>query len=259
MTNSFSRETKNKLCEIVTKSVCCRRALLCGILIFRQPQENELTQLTEKLKEEFIDTQEDIYLSEKKDIIKCDQCRRTFLRGVFLSCGMITDPKKLYQLELIMPDDDSTEVMTKLLEECNFLPKTTKRRGINIIYLKDHEALSDFLVLIGAQNASFEIINNKIRKEFRNNANRQTNCDAANITRTVSAAHYQNEAINDLKRLGAYDSLPPELLETAKLRTENAGATLNELAQMHYPPITKSGVNHRLGKIISIRNELDKL
>ncbi|MDD4772415.1 MAG: DNA-binding protein WhiA [Eubacteriales bacterium] len=257
MNNSFSRETKNKLCEIKTKSVCCRRALLCGILIYRQPQENtEITQLTEKLKAEFIDTQYDIYLSERKDLFKCDNCPRTFLRGVFLSCGMITDPSKLYQLELTMPDDGSAEDMTQLLEECGFLPKITKRRGLNIIYLKDHEAVSDFLILIGAQNASFELINNKIRKEFRNNANRQTNCDAANITRTVSAAHYQIEAINDLKRRGAYESLSSELLETAKLRIENADATLSELAHLHHLPITKSGVNHRLKKIVNLRNEL---
>ena len=146
--------------------------------------------------------------------------------------------------------------MTQLREKCGFMPKVTKRRGLNVIYLKDHEAVSDFLILIGAQNASFELINNKIRKEFRNNANRQTNCDAANITRTVSSAHYQIEAINDLKRWSAYESLSPELLETAKLRIENAGATLNELAQMHHPPITKSGVNHRLKKIVNLRNDL---
>lgn len=253
-TNSFSRKTKNKLCEIVTKSVCCRRALLCGILMYRQPQENEeIARLTERLKAEFIDV-DDIYISDLTDLFNCEGCRRCFLRGVFLTCGMITDPSKLYQFEFTMPDNDSTDDIKELLEECGFSPKRTVRRGLNIIYLKDNEAVSDFLSLIGAQKASFELINVKIRKEFRNNANRLTNCDAANITRTVSAAHCQLGAIKYLKLSGRFENLPPELYETAILRAENEDATLSELAQLHNPPITKSGVNHRLKRIVDFRD-----
>lgn len=253
-TDSFSRKTKNKLCEIVTKSVCCRRALLCGILMYRQPQENEdIARITERLKAEFIDA-DDIYISNISDLFNCEGCRRCFLRGVFLSCGMITDPLKLYQFELTMPDNNSTDDINKLLEEYGFSPKKTVRRGLNIIYLKDNEAVSDFLSLIGAQKASFELINVKIRKEFRNNANRLTNCDSANITRTVSAAHCQLEAIKKLKLSGRFENLPPELFETAVLRVENEDATLSELAQLHNPPITKSGVNHRLKRIVDFKD-----
>lgn len=254
-TDSFSRKTKNKLCEIVTKSVCCRRALLCGILMYRQPQENdEIARLIERLKAEFINA-DDIYISEINDLFNCEGCRRCFLRGVFLTCGMITDPSKLYQFELTMPDNDSTDDIIELLEEYGFSPKRTIRRGLNIIYLKDNEAVSDFLSLIGAQKASFELINVKIRKEFRNNANRLTNCDAANITRTVSAAYCQLEAIRNLKISGRFENLPPELYETAILRSENEDATLSELAQLHNPPITKSGVNHRLKRIVDFRDK----
>lgn len=248
--NSFSRETKNALCGIVTKPVCCRRALLCGILMFRQPQENEeIARLTERLEAEFIES-DDFYTPDIAGLFRCEGCRRCFLRGVFLACGMITDPSKLYQLELTMRDNDSANDITGLFEECGFMPKRTVRRGLDIIYLKDNEAVSDFLSLIGAQKASFELINEKIRKEFRNNANRITNCDAANITRTVSAAHGQLEAIKELRQSGRIGSLPSGLYETARIRAENEDATLSELAQLHNPPITKSGVNHRLKKIV---------
>lgn len=247
--NSFSQETKNTLCGIITKPVCCRRALLCGILMFRQPQENdEIIHLTERLEDEFIS--DDFYTPDIDGLFRCEGCRRCFLRGVFLACGMITDPSKLYQLELTMRGNDSAEDICGLLEECGFTPKRMIRRGLEIIYLKDNEAVSDFLSLIGAQKAYFELINVKIRKEFRNTANRITNCDAANITRTVSAAHSQLEAIKELRQSGHIGSLPSELYETARLRAENEDATLNELAQLHNPPITKSGVNHRLKKIM---------
>lgn len=256
-TESFSRKTKNRLCEIETKSSCCRRALFCGILLFRQPQVNEeIIQLTERLKAEFIDA-DDTPISDINDLFYCENCQRCFLRGVFLSCGMITDPSKLYQFELIMPDNGSADDITVILKNCGFTPKRTLRRGIHVIYLKDNEAVSDFLNLIGAQKASFELINVKIKKELRNNANRLTNCDAANITKTVSAAHSQVEAIKKLKHYGLLKKLPPELYETAILRLENKDVALSELAKLHDPPITKSGVNHRLKKIINFLETMD--
>ncbi len=255
---SFSRDTKNKLCEIATKSACCRRALLCGILLYRQPQDNEeISGLTERLKEEFIGSDE-TNISDTSELFHCENCRRCFLRGVFLTCGMITDPAKLYQFELAMPDGSSADDIAGLIGDCGITPKRTIRRGQNILYLKDNEEVSDFLNLIGAQKASFELINVKIRKEFRNNANRMTNCDAANITRTVSAAHIQLEAIKELKRNGLFEKLPPELYETAVLRSENEDATLSELAELHNPSITKSGVNHRLKKIVGFRNTIEE-
>lgn len=249
---SFSRETKKSLCGIVIKPVCCRRALLCGILLFRQLQDdNDIIQLTEKLETEFTGS-DNIYTPDINDLFKCDNCRRCFLRGVFLACGMITDPSKLYQLELTMPDESRAVYIMNLLEQFGFTPKSMVRRGHHIIYLKDNESVSDFLNLIGAQKASFEIINTKIRKEFRNNANRITNCDSANITRTVSAACSQLDAIRELEQSGLIKELPAELYETAMLRVENEDMSLSELARLHNPPITKSGVNHRLKKIIEI-------
>ena len=87
-------------------------------------------------------------------------------------------------------------------------------------------------------------------------ANRQANCDAANINKTISAAMEQLEAIQHLQETGALQNLPQELYETALLRMENEDASLKELTEMHHPPITKSGVNHRLKRIVEFSKKV---
>jgi len=230
--------------------------LLFGLLLFRQPQDEEnIAQLTARLEREILPREGEESVESIHDLMRCENCVRCFLRGVFLACGTVGDPAKQYHLEMVLPDAPSAEDLVQLIEKMGISPKRTIRRGHDLIYLKDNESISDFLSLIGAQNAVFAIINEKIRKEIRNDANRRTNCDAANINKAITAAMIQLEAIQILKDNGQLGNLPKELNETAILRDENPDATLQELAALHHPPITKSGVNHRLKKIVDISRE----
>jgi DNA-binding protein WhiA len=97
-----------------------------------------------------------------------------------------------------------------------------------------------------------ELENIKILKEVRNNVNRQVNCETANITKTVSAAHKQIEDIKQLKMSGNFDKLTPALREIAELRLAHPEASLSELASMVGDGISRSGINHRLKKIATI-------
>lgn len=256
-TQTFSKETKDGLCKIHVKRPCCRRALLFGLLFFRQNQEDEsILALTHRLEKEFLKKEPEFTLSGIRDLIRCEECGRCFLRGVFLSCGSIVNPQKIYHLELVLPDESSASEVAELSEEMNIYFKKTTRREHPILYLKDNESVSDFLSLIGATQASFAVVNELIRKEIRNMANRQANCDAANINKTISAAMEQLEAIQHLQETGALQNLPQELYETALLRMENEDASLKELTEMHHPPITKSGVNHRLKRIVEFSKKV---
>ena len=96
----------------------------------------------------------------------------------------------------------------------------------------------------------FRSINSRIERDIRNNENRATNCVAKNIEKTVSAATRQMESINRLMETGRMDSLPESLQQTARVRYQNPDATLDELALRHEPPISKSGLNHRLKKLL---------
>ena len=95
----------------------------------------------------------------------------------------------------------------------------------------------------------------KIEKDWRNDANRKTNCDTANVTKAVDAAQEQLAALRTLEAQGRLDSLPEKLLQTALLRREHPEATLSELAELHEPPTSKSTVNHRMRKLLALAAE----
>ena len=137
--------------------------------------------------------------------------------------------------------------------ELDFRP--TLRKGRHILYLKDSTAIEDFLVSIGAQNAAFDVMNTKIMNDFRNSVNRQVNCDTANIKKQLATSQKYIEAIRWLMETGKLEILPEELRTTAKLRMENDQLSLSDLAKLTNPPVTKSGMKHRLEKILSFAAE----
>ena len=91
---------------------------------------------------------------------------------------------------------------------------------------------------------------------MRNSINRKVNCETANLTKTVNAAFEQIKAIEILNKNGKFDKLDNKLKEVAKLRIENPELGLEAIGKLVNPPISKSGVNHRLKKIIEIAENL---
>ena len=186
----------------------------------------------------------------------CDGCRSTFLRGLFLSCGTVNDPHKNFHLELILGSEAVTDFVSKALEAFGYAPRRIKRaHGIGLYY-KDGASVEDLLTLMGAQVTVFEVINSRIEREIRNNENRATNCVAKNIEKTISASAKQMDAINLLMERGKLERLPEHVRTTAMLRYRNPDATLDELAFLHDPPISKSGLNHRLQRILQEAEDL---
>ena len=98
--------------------------------------------------------------------------------------------------------------------------------------------------------------NTWVERDIRNNENRATNCVARNISRAVGASQKQIAAIERLAACGRLSGLPKELQQTAALRVEYDAASLSELARLHEPPITKSGLNQRLSKLLRAAEEL---
>lgn len=143
-----------------------------------------------------------------------------------------------------------------LIEEMELKPKYTYRHGYNIVYFKESESIEDCLYLMGASDAMFEMMNVKIVKDFRNMANRKANCETANITRMVNAVAGQIQAIDKIWNKKGKEYLPENLEILAELRYENPDLSLSELAQMCNPSLSRSGVNHRLKRIIDIAAEL---
>lgn len=187
-----------------------------------------------------------------------DEESGAFLRGVFISCGSVTDPNKEYHLELVLPESDRSAALLEFISEHGMFMKTTRRGRAKraVIYAKESELIEDFLTYIGAANHSMEIMQVKIVKDFRNRVNRSVNCESANLDKTVAASNKSAEDIRLIfSRIGE-SALSPELQETARLRLENPEMSLSELCCLFSEPITRSGLNHRLKKLSAIAEGL---
>ncbi|MBR7133291.1 MAG: DNA-binding protein WhiA [Clostridia bacterium] len=183
-------------------------------------------------------------------------CVHSFIRGAFLACGNINDPEKEYRAEFNVKNPDLAEAFSELLKQNGITMRTALRKNGAQLYTKESSVIEDLLTLIGAAKQTLSIIDTKIMKEVKNNINRVGNCDNANISKTVEASIKQRTAIEFLEAADRLYSLPQELLSAALLRKNNPNATLKELCRLSDEPLTISGLNHRLAKIISIYEQM---
>ena len=183
-------------------------------------------------------------------------CQSAFLRGVFLACGTVTDPERGYHLEFVVPYKRLCMDFMKFLDELGLNPKYIVRKGNHIVYFKDSESIEDILAIIGAQSASLHIMGIKIEKDVKNTVNRRLNFEMSNINKTVNAANLQVEAIEYIEKTSGISSLPDNLQILARLRLENPEASLSELEKMLDEPISRSGINHRLNRIIKMAENI---
>lgn len=191
----------------------------------------------------------------KPPVFVCAHCREHFLRGIFVARAGMTDPEKGYRFEIRLRDAENLSLLTETLAFFGWEPIIRTHRGEVSLYFKDSTVMEEILTLTGAHNALFALMNAKINRGIRNDENRATNCVTSNIGKSIRAAGEVLSAIEYIKSVGALGALSPELQKTALLRAEHPEATLPELAALHNPPITKSGLSHRLHKIIEIAGE----
>lgn len=183
-------------------------------------------------------------------------CAGAFLRGAFLACGTVTQPERGYHLEFVVPYKRLCTDMMKFMDELNLNPKYIVRKGNHVIYFKDSESIEDILAIIGAQDASLYVMGIKIEKDVKNKVNRKLNFEMSNISKTVDAANIQIEAIEYIESKSGISSLPENLQKIAQLRLEHQEASLSELGKLLDEPISRSGINHRLNRIVDIAEKM---
>lgn len=200
----------------------------------------------------------DVLLNYKidKDIVKNRCCQRAYLRAAFLGVGSITNPEKDYHLELVASNELYAQSLVDLMRRFNIDAKYIERKNNYVVYLKGSEQIIHFLNVINAINSLLEIENVKVYKNMRNNINRIVNCETANLTKTIDAAWRQTNDIQYIRDTVGLDVLPIQLRQLAQLRLDYSDASLKELGEMLDPPLSKSGVNHRLRKIERIAESL---
>lgn len=224
-----------------------------GKLVFQIREEGKLSTVMEAFGFSKGDT---LALHVNYPIVEEECCKVSFLRGAFLAGGSVTDPGKGYHMELATTHQAvarETELLVR--EVMDFSPKTARRGGAQVLYLKQSEQISDFLTCLGAPVAAMGIMEARLEKELNNKVNRRCNCDDANTSKVVEAAQEQLGVIRQLRERGRLDSLPEKLRQAAVAREENPSASLSELAAMMEPPITKPAMNNRMKKLTLLAKE----
>ncbi len=228
-------ETKRGFCNTITMKFCLPTAikLLSDI-------DNGL------------DTQKDF-----DSLFACNSCLSYFFGGLFCAIGSVSDPEKSYTLELSLPSIQRAEKINEIFtSHTDLCPGMTKRKNGYSLFFRNGEAVGGFLTLCHLSTIVFDFVNQQFENQLRADENRATNFVASNIQRAVDAGAPQIQAIQKLIEKDRFYMLSDELQNTARLRLENPELSLKALASLHNPPITKSGLNHRLEKILKISEEI---
>lgn len=181
---------------------------------------------------------------------------RAFLREAFLETGSMSNPEKGYHLEFVCEDESQAKKIIKTMQVFDIEAKTVQRKRYTIVYLKESEDIVELLNVMGAHVCLMNLENLRILKDMRNSINRRVNCEAANISKTVSAANKQIEDIQYIKEHYGFDDLSENLRQVAEARLAYPDATLKELGEYLVPPVGKSGVNHRLRKLSELADSI---
>ena len=189
-------------------------------------------------------------------LVKKDCCKRSYLRGVFLGAGSLSDPMNSYHLEIVANSEEYASSLVKLIENFGLHPKISSRKNVLLVYLKESEQIADFLNVIGAHQALLELENIRIQKEVRNQVNRLVNCESANMNKTIDAAVRQKNNIELIQKHYGLEQLNEGLRAVAEARLNYPEISLKELGSVMDPPLGKSGINHRMRKLEELADEL---
>ncbi len=290
---SFALQIKNELCENGLGKGCCMKAELAAFFLFgARLQEGSMKVVTEhavvaqrllmllqkvfgvhakvEVRHHAVTT---YHLTADRDmdrmleelgigepfrigyhLLREECCMKAFLRGAFFCCGSVTNPEKNYHLEFVTFRKQLSQDFVAFLEELGIEAKVIVRKSNYVIYIKSGEIIGSLLILMGASGGLMDFENVRILKELNNLSNRATNCDLANMDRMLKAAEKQLAAIH--KVLEHHPDLPKELKEFCQVRLENPDASLEQLGRLMNPSISKSGVNHRMRKIMKLAEEM---
>lgn len=191
----------------------------------------------------------------KEKIIDIEE-KRAIVRGSFLGAGSITEPKKIYHLEIVFDNNENARYINELLESNEIKSNIIKRENKYLVYIDDGENIVNFLAFIGANKSVLEFEDTRIYKEMRNKVNRIVNYETANMNKTITSSVKQIEDIKFIKSKKQFEKLSAREQELAQVRLSNPNASLKELGELLSPPISKSGANHRMENILKFAKRL---
>ena len=197
------------------------------------------------------------FLYDDEELIK------SYLTGLFLSCGSINDPKtSRYHLEFVVDNKEYAGFISKQINYFNLNSKVLKRENKFMIYIKEAEKISDFLRIMNVVKSLLYYEDIRIYRDNINMTNRLNNCEQANMNKIILTSYKQVEQINIIKENDLFDLLDIKTKEAAIYRLKYQEVSLNELSEIISIEtgnrVTKSGLYHRFKKIKELYKKIKK-
>ena len=171
-------------------------------------------------------------------------------RGAFLAHGSLTEPGRSMALEVTCPGSEAALALVGAARRLGIAAKAREVRGVDRVVIRDGDAIAAMLTRLGAHESLLAWEERRIRREVRASANRLANFDDANLRRSARAAVAAGARVERaLDILG--DDIPEHLKVAGLLRLENKQASLEELGQLHQPPLTKDAVAGRIRRLLA--------
>lgn len=289
---SFSKKTKEVICKLKTQELCCCEAELLGLLMFAGKFKGEEIRVSlesletikrfrdllkkcfdvdaeiKSLKNSYFCTLSDRkilgkiieYETSKEAFFKSFEerecCMNSFLRGAFLGGGSLTDPNKNYNMEFLTYSEKIRDEFGLFLQKLGLGFRSLSKKSGFVLYTKNSDIICDALAHMGAFSSQMEILNVKIEREVRSDITRVSNGETANMDRVIEASSRHLSAVEKIEKTIGIDNLSDELREVAVLRRDYKDLSLEQLGRKMTPPLSKSGVNHRLKKLLEIADNL---
>ncbi len=193
------------------------------------------------------------------------EAKRAFLRALYLSCGFLQvaedieewnqkKTKSGYNLSLNLNSEIIRDDVVDLICEEAAVDRISVllRKKRNGIYIKNSQAICNFLAAVGSNEGVLRLYEVITNRKMKNDMNRLQNFEMANIDKKAVTAARQIAAIGLVDKKIGIDKLPEGLKKVCEYRLQHEEASLEEIAAMFNPPVSKSCINHRMRKIVSL-------
>lgn len=180
--------------------------------------------------------------------------KKSYLKGTFLACGSISDPKTSgYHMEFVFSTKKTSDFICNIFHEIDVNSKVIKRTNKYMVYIKVAEEISDALKFFEVNNALFYFEDIRTKKEQINMVNRINNCEQANQDKTIKTGIQQLKDIEYLKENDLLSLLDEKTVLIMNYREKYPELSYQELSEVISleagSKISKSGINHHFIKM----------
>ncbi len=176
-------------------------------------------------------------------------------RGAFLAHGSLTEPGRSSSLEVTCPGPEAALALVGVARRLGGISaKAREVRGVDRVVIRDGDAIGALLTRLGAHESLMAWEERRMRREVRATANRLANFDDANLRRSARAAVAAGARVERALEILA-EEVPDHLKMAGYLRLEHKQASLEELGQLHEPPLTKDAIAGRIRRLLAMADK----